>query len=58
MVPGINAIAGMDDYLNNSSSRYGDTQWFKFFTIPASVVGTLPALMDRIPVYQPANRRR
>src|SRR5262245_12226700 len=47
---GINAIGGLDDYLNNVANllgpdmRLGDTVWFKAFTIPAAVLVTVPAL--------------
>ena len=49
---GINGIAGADDYLNNAS-RYGESGLSKVVTVPAAVLITVPALMDRVPMYKP-----
>ena len=54
LLPGANAIAGMDDYLNNVvPNNLGESQWFKALTIPTSVIVTVPALFDRVPLHRP-----
>lgn len=51
-IPGINAIGGLDDFLNNVvPTSLGDSSWFKLVTIPTSVLVTAPALLDRVPIY-------
>jgi RHS repeat-associated protein len=60
-VPGINAIGGLDDFLNNVvPTSMGDSLWFKGVTIPAAVFVTVPALLDGIPIYliDPLGRQR
>jgi hypothetical protein len=58
VVPGINAIGGLDDYINNRIPSYlGDSTLFKAITIPTAVGLTLPALLDRVPPTLPARRR-
>jgi len=56
MLPGINAIGGLDDYWQNHLDNY----YLLPLTIPGSVFITVPALLDRVPVYWPqeqSNRR-
>lgn len=62
IAPGVNAIGGLDDFLNNRApTSLGESQWFKGLTIPTSVFVTVPALLDRVPLYRPQDpfgRRR
>lgn len=54
VIPGINAIGGLDDYWQNRLERIvGQPSNYLLLpaTIPGSVAVTLPALVDRIPVY-------
>ncbi|MFZ5594909.1 MAG: hypothetical protein ACOY4D_11755 [Pseudomonadota bacterium] len=54
VIPGGNAIAGLDDYINNvAPTRLGESAWFKLVTIPTAVGVTIPALFDRVPGYRP-----
>ena len=57
MVPGANAVGRLDDWLNYQvPSLLGDSVWFKALTIPAAYAVTAPALLDRVPVYNPSRR--
>lgn len=54
IMPGANAIGGLDDYFNNRvPTSLGESVWFKVVTIPTSVIVTVPALLDRVPIYRP-----
>jgi len=57
MVPGVNAIGSLDDYWQNNLNNY----YLLPITIPGAVLITVPAILDRVPVYQrvyPFTRRR
>ena len=47
MVPGVNAIAGLDDFWQNNLNKY----YLLPVTIPGAVLITVPALLDKSPVY-------
>lgn len=60
LIPDGNALAGMDDRINNYLNHIGlkslgDSQFFKIVTIPLATVATYPAIMDRAPIHRPSD---
>ncbi len=47
LLPGANAVAGLDDYWQNNIKNY----YLLPVTIPAATIVTVQALLDRVPVY-------